>query len=319
MFATVGQLGTEPDLAVRAVPEPAEGAAGSRLDGRVVLGTASTRSSRGRSAGSPTTSPRVALRRSTSRRTPNKKIAIVYQNDDYGKDYLYGFRRRSGRRTRTQNIVAREAVEATATSVAAQMTRDQGDAERRSSRSSRRRRRRSARSRPAKALGYNPEQIYMNSVAQSSRRLDAAVAVGRRAVHERDHHDRVLQGSAGPEVGQRPGDEAVPVDHRQVRRRRERRTTAGTCTASRRPRRSCRSLYKAGKNLDPRGPDERAAEHELPNKFLLPGSRAEDVEDGSLHHQPDAAPAVQLDHGALRAVRQADRGSPALGASLSRR
>ena len=28
-----------------------------------------------------------------------KRIAIIYQNDDYGKDYLYGFGRSPGRRT----------------------------------------------------------------------------------------------------------------------------------------------------------------------------------------------------------------------------
>ena len=38
VFATVGPLGTEPVQAVRGVPEPEEGSAGARLDGRVVLG-----------------------------------------------------------------------------------------------------------------------------------------------------------------------------------------------------------------------------------------------------------------------------------------
>ena len=38
VFATVGQLGTEMNLAVRRVPEPAEGAADARLDRRVLLG-----------------------------------------------------------------------------------------------------------------------------------------------------------------------------------------------------------------------------------------------------------------------------------------
>ena len=38
VFATVGQLGTEQNLAVRDVPEPAEGAADTRLDRRLVLG-----------------------------------------------------------------------------------------------------------------------------------------------------------------------------------------------------------------------------------------------------------------------------------------
>ena len=40
VFATVGQLGTEPVLAVRGLHEPAEGAAGARLDRGLVLGHA---------------------------------------------------------------------------------------------------------------------------------------------------------------------------------------------------------------------------------------------------------------------------------------
>jgi branched-chain amino acid transport system substrate-binding protein len=104
-----------------------------------------------------------------------KKIAIVYQNDDYGKDYLYGFRAALGKAYVEDNVVATEAVETTATSVATQMTR--------------------VRASGAtifavfqlptptvrtlatgKALGYNPEQIYMNSVAAIKPAMDAAVA-----------------------------------------------------------------------------------------------------------------------------------------------
>jgi branched-chain amino acid transport system substrate-binding protein len=104
-----------------------------------------------------------------------KKIAIVYQNDDYGKDYLYGIRASLGKQYVDANVVAQEAVETTATSVAAQMTR--------------------VRASGAtifavfqlptptvrtlatgKALGYNPEQIYMNSVAAIKPAMDGAVA-----------------------------------------------------------------------------------------------------------------------------------------------
>ena len=38
-----------------------------------------------------------------------KKIAIVYQNDDYGKDYLYGFRAALGKQYADANVVAQEA------------------------------------------------------------------------------------------------------------------------------------------------------------------------------------------------------------------
>ena len=105
----------------------------------------------------------------------NEKIAVVYQNDDYGKDYLYGFRSVFGKAYADQYIVAQEPVETTATSVAAQMTR--------------------VRASGAtilaifqlptptvrtiatgKALGFNPTQIYMNSVANVKPAMDGIVA-----------------------------------------------------------------------------------------------------------------------------------------------
>jgi branched-chain amino acid transport system substrate-binding protein len=104
-----------------------------------------------------------------------KKIAIVYQNDDYGKDYLYGFRAALGKQYADANIVAQEAVETTATSVASQMTR--------------------VRASGAtilavfqlpnptvrtiatgKALGFDPDQIYLNSVATVRAAVDGMVA-----------------------------------------------------------------------------------------------------------------------------------------------
>ena len=104
-----------------------------------------------------------------------KKIAVVYQNDDYGKDYLYGFLSALGKQYADANVVAREAVELTATSVASNMvrvrasgatilavfqlpnptTRTIGT---------------------ARALGINPEQIYMNSVANVRPVIDGMIA-----------------------------------------------------------------------------------------------------------------------------------------------
>ena len=52
-----------------------------------------TRSTRGRSAGSPTTSRRAgSTARDIKKNHPNAKIAILYQNDSYGKDYSHGFK-----------------------------------------------------------------------------------------------------------------------------------------------------------------------------------------------------------------------------------
>jgi branched-chain amino acid transport system substrate-binding protein len=50
---------------------------------------------------------------------PSKKIAVIYQNDDYGKNYLDGLK--NGLAARQSNIVATQSFEVTATSVAQQV------------------------------------------------------------------------------------------------------------------------------------------------------------------------------------------------------
>jgi branched-chain amino acid transport system substrate-binding protein len=50
---------------------------------------------------------------------PSKKIGVIYQNDDYGKDYLQGLK--SGLGSRASNIVTQQAFDVTAASVAQQV------------------------------------------------------------------------------------------------------------------------------------------------------------------------------------------------------
>jgi branched-chain amino acid transport system substrate-binding protein len=103
-----------------------------------------------------------------------KKIAILYQNDDYGKDYLYGVRAALGKAYADQNIVAQEGYEVTAPTVQAQMVRIRqsgaqvfvilgtptGTIQAYAF---------------GKALGFNPDQIYVNSVAATAAFLNIAV------------------------------------------------------------------------------------------------------------------------------------------------
>jgi len=56
--------------------------------------------------------------------SPNAKIGVLYQNDDYGKDYLTGLK--NGLGSKTSNIVDEEPFEVTATSVAAQIAKLKG-------------------------------------------------------------------------------------------------------------------------------------------------------------------------------------------------
>jgi branched-chain amino acid transport system substrate-binding protein len=175
VFATVGQLGTEPVLAVREymnerrVPQAlvSTGASYWGLQYKQFPWTTGWQPdyiAEGRLYG-------IHLKGNHR----GKKIAIVYQNDDYGKDYLYGFRAALGKQYADANVVAQEAVEASATSVAAQMTRIRASGAQvlaifqlptptvRTIAT-------------ARALGINPDQIYMNSVAAIKAAMDGAVA-----------------------------------------------------------------------------------------------------------------------------------------------
>ena len=122
-----------------------------------------------------------------------------------------------------------------------------------------------------------PEQIYMNSVAAIKPAMDGMVAARGRAVHQRHHHDRLRQGSAGPEVEQRRRDEAVPLDHRQVRRRRERERPAGLSTASRRRRRSSRCCTRPGRTSTRASLMNALLSMNYAEQVPAPGRRPEDV------------------------------------------
>ena len=55
---------------------------------------------------------RTSMQNTSSRRKPNAKIAVLYQNDDYGKDYLKGLKDGLGARAASM-IIAEESFETT--------------------------------------------------------------------------------------------------------------------------------------------------------------------------------------------------------------
>jgi branched-chain amino acid transport system substrate-binding protein len=175
VFATVGQLGTEHNLAVRSylnqqrVPHAlvSTGASYWGLQFKEYPWTTGWQPdyiAEGRIYGAH-----------IKANHNGKKIAVVYQNDDYGKDYLFGLRAALGKNYADANIVAQEAVEVTATSVASQMTRIRASGATilvifqiptptvRTLAT-------------GKALGIRPEQIYINSVSAFRQPMDAATA-----------------------------------------------------------------------------------------------------------------------------------------------
>jgi branched-chain amino acid transport system substrate-binding protein len=175
VFATVGQLGTEHNLAVRSylnqqrVPQSLVSTGATQFMTQAAeypwtTGWQPDYIAEGRIYG-------VHIRANHN----GKKIAVLYQNDDYGKDYLFGVRSALGKNYADANVVAEIPFEVTATSLASQMTRIR------------------ATGAPifvllatptptiraygtGKALGYNPEQIYLNSVAATAAFLNIAVA-----------------------------------------------------------------------------------------------------------------------------------------------
>jgi branched-chain amino acid transport system substrate-binding protein len=174
VFATVGQLGTEHNLAVRSylnqqkVPQAlvSTGASYWGLQYKEypwTIGWQPDYIAEGRIYG-------LHIKANHN----GKKIAVLYQNDDYGKDYLLGVRSALGKTYADANIVAQEAFEVTATSVASQMTRIRASGATifvllatptptiRAYAT-------------GKALGFNPEQIYLNSVSATAAFLNIAV------------------------------------------------------------------------------------------------------------------------------------------------
>ena len=175
VFATVGALGTEPNLAVRPYLNQAKVPQALVSTGASYWGTQSKEYpwtigwqpdyiAEGRLYG---------LHLKANHR--DKKVGVIYQNDDYGKDYLYGFRAALGKAYADKNIVAQEAIEPTATSAASQMTRIKASGAQvlavfqlptptvRSVAT-------------GKALGFSPDQIYINSVAAIKPAMDGMVA-----------------------------------------------------------------------------------------------------------------------------------------------
>jgi branched-chain amino acid transport system substrate-binding protein len=174
VFATVGALGTEPQLAVRSymndqkAPQTLVSTGATEFSSQYkqypwTIGWQPDYIAEGRIYG-------LHVKANFN----GKKIAVIYQNDDYGKDYLYGFRAALGKTYSDENIVDQEAIESTATSAASQITRIKASGAQvfavfqlptptvRSIAT-------------AKALGFNPTAIYMNSVANVKPAVDAMV------------------------------------------------------------------------------------------------------------------------------------------------
>jgi branched-chain amino acid transport system substrate-binding protein len=269
VFATVGQLGTEPVLGARAymnqqkVPQAlvSTGASYWGLQYKEFPWT---------SGWQPDYIAEGRLYGLHVKANHNgKKIAIVYQNDDYGKDYLYGFLAALGKSYADANVVAREAIETTATSVASNMTR--------------------VRASGAailtvfqlptptvrtvatgKALGFNPDQIYMNSVAAIKPAMDGMVASAGAPytngiitiAYYKDPQDKKWDNDAAMKLYR-----TIIAKYGSGANANDPQVLYGVAKAET----FVQVLYKAGRNLTRAGFMNALLSMNYPNKFLLPG------------------------------------------------
>jgi branched-chain amino acid transport system substrate-binding protein len=174
VFAVVGTLGTEPNLAIRQLLNQRKvphlmvftGASFWGVQNRqypYTLGWIPDYVSEG-----------GVLAQWIRRNRPNARIGIFYQNDDYGKDYLNGFKRGLG--NRTSQIVSEQSYEVTDSSYGSQISRQRasgadlwvlfttaGAPTVRALGT-------------ARAIGWKPDQIIINSVAATDGVMRAAAA-----------------------------------------------------------------------------------------------------------------------------------------------
>ena len=208
IFADVGSLGTEHNQAIRPLLNDRKIPQILVATGRAT-GVSSTSSTRGRSAGSRTTSPKGA--RTVywiAKNAPNAKIAIFYQNDDYGKDYLRGLK--IGLGAKKSLIVSEQSYEVTDTSYASQTRSAEGIRSGHVGTALHFRRQPCVRLATAKALNWKPSTIVINSVAA----LDSVMAaIGRTAgadVRQRRDQLRLPEEQLrNPKYAERPGRHAV--------------------------------------------------------------------------------------------------------------
>jgi branched-chain amino acid transport system substrate-binding protein len=269
VFATVGQLGTEPNLAIRPylnqakVPHTLVSTGASYWGTQFkeypwTIGWQPDYIAEGRLYG---------LHIKANQR--GKKIAIIYQNDDYGKDYLLGLRVALGKNYADQNIVATEAIETTATSAASQMARIRASGA------------------PVlvifqlptptvrtvatgKALGYNPDQIYMNSVSAFRQPMDGMTAAAGAPYTNGILSVAYLKDSDSPRWDNDPAMRqyrTIVEKYLPGRNPKDGQIYYGVAKAEA----FVQALYKAGKNLTRVGLMNALLSYNSVNKFALPG------------------------------------------------
>ena len=206
-----------------------------------------------------------------ARNRPNAKIAILYQNDSYGKDYVNGFKSALGTAKSRQQIVGEEAVEVTAPSPASQLAR--------------------LRASGAdtlmifvtttktfqtygtiRALGWKPANIYLNSVTATDALMGVAVASSSAATVNGSISTAYLKDPASP-VWANDATVKQYVALMAKYNPRGRVTDGLNFYGFAKAHTFVRAMYKAGKNPTRAGLMRALLSFNETSPYLLPGSR----------------------------------------------
>jgi branched-chain amino acid transport system substrate-binding protein len=195
VFAVVGSLGTEVNLAVRPYLNSKKVPHLLNATGATIWGTDTAKFPWTVGWQPPYSLEGKIYGQAIARNSPNAKIGVLYQNDDYGKDYLAGLK--TGLGGKTSNIVAEEAYEATATSVAPQVAKLRASGAtvfvifalpRQTIQAYV----------IAKTLGWNPPVIYTNSVSGTDTFLTTAQRAGAGTLVNNTFTTQYAKDSASP-------------------------------------------------------------------------------------------------------------------------
>ena len=227
------------------------------------------------------------------------KIAVLFQNDDYGKDLLGGLKSGLGRSG--SKVVAAEPYQVTSPDVGSQIAKLKASGANVLA----------VFATPtfaiqayvfANRLGWKP-LVLLNGVSGTSNIMVLASEGGKNKAVEGTDHEHDPQGSDRSALEERSRDEAVPLDARALREGRERERRVPRVRHGGRVRDRV-AAEAARRESDPRRPDEGGALDERREESVP--AAWDHREDGRGRQLPGAAgPAPALDEGTLRAVRRA--------------
>ena len=225
---------------------------------------------------------------------PNGRIAVLYQNDDYGKDYLRGLKQGLG--SRSNLIVSELGYEVTDTNYASQISRQKAT---------------SATTwilfttagtptvralGTARQLAWKPEQIVLNSVAAT----DGVMAAAARTVGQEFLNGTIstgyLKNNTNPKYRSRRGDQGLPPHHVQVRAGEHRHPEQLLLLRHREGARLREADVPGWEEPDPRVADGGDRQHELGQPLRSARGQGQDHEDRPFPDLPGEGRSLQQRH-----------------------